>query len=272
MASEDNSILKFPPKALSFDVFGTVVDWRKSVTAKLMDSAASKISIALSSKDTSDRDDGRMLKLEEQDWNVFAQDWRNTYKQFTRNFVPGETEWRDIDTHHYLSLIDLLKERELDGIYTDAEVKDISLIWHFLDPWEDSSSGIRKLGSTFITCTLSNGNISLLEDLNKHGDLCFKKLQSSANFKAYKPHPSTYQGAAKAMDLATSEVAMVAAHLNDLKAARSCGFKTIYIERKREEDWKTDSEEYRDAKSFVDMWVKEGEGGLLEVARRFGCE
>ena len=212
------------------------------------------------------------MKLQNQDWAAFAQEWRETYSSFVEKFVPGESEWRDIDTHHYLSLLKLLEKHGLDGIYTEDEVKDISLVYHFLDPWKDSSVGIHRLGSKFITSSLSNGNSSLLKDLEKHGNLGFKKLQSSADFKAYKPHPTVYTGAARALGLEPGEVAMVAAHLADLKAARDCGFQTIYVERKREEDWAPEQEEYQNAKSWVDMWVKESEDGLIEVARRFGCE
>lgn len=214
----------------------------------------------------------RLSQLHDEDWGRFAQEWRDTYYAFTKDFVPGKTEWRDIDTHHHLSLIDLLKKWQLDGLYTPDEVKELSLVWHFLDPWDDSSAGIHKLDTKFITSTLSNGNQSLLADLQKHGNLGFKKLQSSGDFKAYKPHPTVYLGAAKTMGLEPQEVAMVAAHLGDLKAARGCGFRTIYVDRSREEAWSVDSEEYRDAKTWVDMWVKEGEGGFLKVARRFGIE
>jgi 2-haloacid dehalogenase len=212
------------------------------------------------------------FRLSDKDWGRFAQEWRNSYKEFVHGFIPGRTEWRDIDTHHYLSLVSLLQKWQLQDLYTESEVKGLSLIWHFLDPWTDSSRGLHKLGSQFITSTLSNGNQSLLQDLNSHGDLGFKKLQSSADFEAYKPHPSVYRGAAKAMNLEPSEVAMVAAHLADLKAARGCGFKTIYVERPGEEDWKLESEEYEDAKTWVDMWVTSADDGFLEVAKRFGIE
>jgi 2-haloacid dehalogenase len=197
--------------------------------------------------------------------------WRNSYKKFTKGFVPGESEWRDIDTHHHLALIYLLKKWQLEGLYTEDEVKGLNLVWHYLDPWIDSSAGLHKLGTKFVTSTLSNGNQSLLKDLNEHGNLGFGKLQSSADFKAYKPHPSVYLGAAKAMGVEPAEVAMVAAHLSDLKAARGLGFKTIYVERK-EEDWKPDQEEYKYAKTWVDLWVKEEEDGFNQVARRFGIE
>lgn len=263
-------ILKTPPKALTFDVFGTVVNWRETVTATLIQCAAAQTSSSSQSASLSPELRVRLSKLTNEDWGKFAQEWRDTYKKFVREFVPGETEWRDIDTHHHLSLIDLLKKWDLEDLYTEDEVETLSLIWHYLDPWADSSAGIHKLGTKFITSTLSNGNPSLLKDLQKHGNLGFKKLQSSADFKAYKPHPSTYLGAAKAMGFEPGEVAMVAAHLNDLKAARSCGFRTIYVEREREEDWSPGQEQYQDAKSWVDIWVKEEGDGFLEVAKRFG--
>lgn len=212
----------------------------------------------------------RLSQLSDEDWGKFAAEWRNTYKVFVRGFKPGESEWKDIDTHHYESLIRLLKEWELEGLYSDDEVKDLSLIWHYLDPWRDSSSGLRRLNEKFITSTLSNGNQSLLKDLSKHGQLGFQKLQSSADFKAYKPHPSVYKGAAEVMGLQPSEIALVAAHLSDLKAARSCGFRTIYVERANEEDMPLDGPDYQDAKTWVDMWVSVKEDGFVEVARRFG--
>jgi 2-haloacid dehalogenase len=216
----------------------------------------------------------RLSKLTDQDWAQFAQEWRNSYKNFVKDFVPGETEWRDIDTHHHLALIDLLKKWQLEGLYTEDEVKELSLIWHHLDPWADTAAGLHKLGTKFDTSTLSNGHRSLVKDLNEHGKLGFKRLQTSTDFKAYKPHPSVYLGAAKTMgvDPGKGEIAMVACHLNDLAAARGLGFKTIYVERKQEEDWSPEQQEYKDAKTWVDMWVKEEEEGFVEVARRFGIE
>ncbi|TVY83778.1 (S)-2-haloacid dehalogenase [Lachnellula suecica] len=269
MASD---LLHNPPKALTFDVFGTVVDWRKTVTSTLINSAAVKTSSSSRLANLSPDVRSRLTKLTDQDWARFAQEWRNTYKKFTKGFVPGETEWRDIDTHHHLSLIGLLKEWHLEGVYTADEVKELSLIWHYLDPWADTSAGLHKLGTKFVTSTLSNGNQSLLKDLNEHGNLGFRKLQSSADFGAYKPHPTVYLGAAKVLDAepAKGEIAMVACHLNDLHAARGQGFKTIYVERADEEDWSPEQKEYKEAKSWVDMWVKLDEDGFLEVARRFG--
>ncbi|KAH6674384.1 S-2-haloacid dehalogenase 1 [Halenospora varia] len=263
MSSPHYDIFKTPPKALTFDVFGT------TVTSRLIDSAAAKVSSSSKSADLSPEIRKRVSELIDEDWGQFAQEWRESYYKFTHGYVPGESEWRDIDTHHRLSLIDLLQKWQLEELYTDDEVQDLSLVWHFLDPWSDSSAGLHKLGSKFETSTLSNGNQSLLKDLNEHGHLGFKKIQSAADFMAYKPHPSVYQGAAKAMALDTSEVAMVAAHLSDLKGARGCGFRTIYVERKGEERWKPHSDEYKDAKTWVDIWISEDEDGFLEVAKKF---
>lgn len=261
-----------PPKALSFDIFGTVVDWRSTVTEVLVLSAVGKISALQDSSETPPAVRERLVKLRAEDWAQFAQDWRNSYKEFVSSYDPSEDEWMDIDTHHHISLNALLREWGLEGLYTEDEVEDLSKVWHFLDPWKDSAPGLQKLGTRFITSTLSNGNQSLLKDLNKHGKLGFQKLQSSGDFKAYKPHPSVYKKAAAAMGLQPGEVAMVAAHLGDLKAARDCGFRTIYVERKQEEDWAKDSDQYADAKKWVDLWVSEDEEGFLEVARRFGIE
>jgi 2-haloacid dehalogenase len=272
MSSTNNDIIEKPPRALTFDVFGTVVDWRKTVTSTLIYSAAGKISSSSRSAALSPAVRLRLSEMRDEEWGQFAQEWRNSYKKFVKEFVPGETAWRDIDSHHHVSLIHLLKKWELEGLYAEDEVEELSLVWHYLDPWTDSSAGLEKLGTKFVTSTLSNGNQSLLKDLVKHGVLRFKKLQSSADFKAYKPDPSVYKGAAKAMGVAPEEVAMVAAHLSDLKAARGCGFRTIYVERSLEEDWKPEQEEYKDAKTWVDLWVTEEEDGFLEVARRFGLK
>lgn len=242
----------------------------------LVTCAASKISSSSRSNELSPSIRLRLSQLKAQDWGRFAQEWRNSYGAFTKNFNPEEDEWIDIDTHHHTSLIDLLQKWDLEGLYSDDEIVDLSRIWHFLDPWKDSSAGIKKLNTKFVTSSLSNGNHALQVDLNKHAQLGFKMLQSAEDFKAYKPHPSTYRGGAKkalgvgGADLDMGEVAMVAAHLGDLEAARSLGMRTIFVERPQEED--KDAPLYEEAKSWVDMWVTEEQDGFLEVARRFGIE
>ncbi|KAI1389691.1 haloacid dehalogenase [Hypoxylon trugodes] len=256
-------------KALTFDVFGTVVDHRTTVCQELIKRAREKIeSPAYSS--LPEQSQTRLEAMTEDDWAKFGQEWRYSYYVFTRSFVPGESEWKDIDTHHYDALHVLLRNWGLTGIYAEDEVRLLSRVWHNLKPWDDSAAGIQLLGTRLVTSTLSNGNHEILQDLNAYGDLGFREIISTADFGAYKPHPSTYLGAAEALGLRPEEVAMVAAHLGDLAAARSNGLRTIYVERPQEEAWGSDDPRYKEACGWVDIWVAEGEGGFLEVARRLG--
>ena len=112
---------------------------------------------------------------------------------------------------------------------------------------------------------MSNGNLSLLEDMAAHAKMEFTHLFSAEMFKSYKPSPKVYLGAAEKMGLKPAECCMVAAHLGDLKAAKSNGFRTVYVERPQEErDPELGDED------FVDVWVKEGEEGFLTAAERLG--
>ncbi|KAH8881625.1 haloacid dehalogenase [Thozetella sp. PMI_491] len=257
-------------KALTFDVFGTVVDWRFSVEEALGREAANKIQSASFAALPSEVQ-GRAKSLTADDWAAFAQEWRNSYGRFTLGFQPGVTPWKDVDTHHRDSLLELLDKWGVPGLYDADEVERLSKIWHFLRPWPDSSEGIHKLGTKLVTATLSNGNQSLLKDLNQFGDLGFQRILSAEDFQAYKPNPATYLGACKALGLEPSQVAMVAAHLGDLLSARSYGLRTIYVERPREEA-KNDPEveRYRADNSTIDLWVNGDEEGFVEVARRLG--
>jgi len=255
-------------KALTFDVCGTVVNWRQSVVDELILRAHRKLAIL--PDDSYLRD--RLLQTENWcsiDWSGFAQQWRDANRCFTLGYVPEVRTWKSVDEHHRGSLLQLLRELRLEDLYTDAELTSLSLVWHRLPPWDDSSAGLRALNSQhIITSTLSNGNISLLQDLADFGSLPFQHLLSAETFKAYKPNRATYLGAAQALGVDIGEVAMVSAHLSDLKAARGCGMKTIYVERPQEEVWCEYDELYKDAKTWVDMWVAQDEGGLEEVARR----
>ncbi|KAI8633871.1 haloacid dehalogenase [Xylariaceae sp. FL1651] len=254
-------------KALTFDVFGTVVDWRSTVRSELIKRAQNKLGSPASST-LSKPLQARLQEISNDDWGRFADEWRAMYGQFTSNFVPGETEWKDIDAHHYDSLNDLLQRWGVADVYTDDEVRSLACIWHYLRPWDDSALGIQRLGTRYLTCTLSNGNRSLLEDLNSHGSLGFKRIISTADFGAYKPHPSTYLGAVDALRCRPNEVAMVAAHLGDLRAARANGLRTVYVERDGEETWPLDDGRWNDAHEWVDMWISQGEEGFVELARR----
>ena len=126
MSSSKNDILTTPPKALTFDVFGTVVDWRKTVTLTLIRNAAAKILSSSKSAGLSPAVRLQLSKYTDQDWGQFAQEWRNSYKEFVHNFIPGETEWKDVDTHHYEGLLELLTKWKLEGLYTKAETEDLA--------------------------------------------------------------------------------------------------------------------------------------------------
>lgn len=257
-------------KGLTFDVFGTVVNWRISVE----DALSSALTTKLASSDFQVLPPGLQTRAQTladtADWApTFAQQWRNAYSKFTQSFKAGETAWKDIDAHHHDSLIELLDKWELSGLYTPAEISELSLVWHRLQPWPDSGEGIAALNALgLVTATLSNGNTSLLTDLNEYGGLGFQKIISAEDFKAYKPDPKTYLGAAEKIGVGPGEVAMVAAHLGDLDAARKNGLRTIYVEREKEEAWDVEDERYTAAKEWVDLWVGVNEGGFVEVAKR----
>ena len=124
----------------------------------------------------------------------------------------------------------------------------------------------------FTTATLSNGNVSLLQDLQRHGSLPFTHLFSAENFGAHKPSPQVYHGAANQLGLDPAQCTMVAAHLKDLKAAKSCGLRTIYVERELEEAWSADEVAKAKKDGFVDIWIDINTGGIIEVAKRLGIE
>ncbi|KAJ4863042.1 haloacid dehalogenase-like hydrolase domain-containing protein [Trichoderma breve] len=255
-------------KALLFDVFGTVVDWRSSVT----DEISLRIFRKLSSQENPlpATLKARLEGLTQKDWDRFIQEWRDSYSAFTRSFNKDTDPWKSVDEHHHDSLVELLEKWDLEGLFTETEIESLSLVWHRLTPWPDSADGLAELGRRYATGTLSNGNTSLLRDLADFGGLSFHKIFCAETFKAYKPDPAVYLGAVRALGLQPEEVALVATHLGDLHAARACSLRTIYVERDREEAWGKEEERYIEAKNWVDLWVTEGENGLLTVAEKLG--
>lgn len=256
-------------RALFFDVFGTVVEWRRCVTKAL--SAAAQRALDDPSKDLPVAVRDIASALSERDWLRVAEDWRRSYGEFTSTFDSSK-EFVSVDQHHYSALQDLLRRQGVRDLFDEDELWDLTLSWHRLDPWPDSVAGLELLNQTFDTATLSNGNMSLLQDLKQHGSLPFTHLVSSEMFGAYKPSPKVYHGAAQRLGLDPSQCALVAAHLSDLKAAKSCGFQTVYVERKLEEAWSTDQVEQAKADGFVDLWIGLDTDGFVEVARRFGIQ
>ncbi|KAI4120744.1 MAG: hypothetical protein LQ338_006798 [Usnochroma carphineum] len=267
-----------PPKALLFDVFGTLVDWRTTVSYTLSHQAA----LALNSPSSPSLPPAVRLFASTISWPDFAQEWRDTYKSFTKAHSSpstaksqGKSAFKTVDQHNYDSLVRLLAEHNLTGLWDADQLYSISRIWHFLDPWVDTSPALHDLSKSFVLCTLSNANVALLRDLAHHADLPFSRILSAEHFGAYKPSPAVYNGAAEHLGLQSSQCALVAAHLGDLKAARECGFQTIYVERVDEEDWSVEQVGQARREGWVDMWIGLEDrrcsalAGLCEVRGRF---
>jgi 2-haloacid dehalogenase len=200
-------------KALVFDVFGTVVDWRGSIIRE---------GVALGR--------GRKLKV---DWPAFADAWRAGYRPAMARVRSGELPWTKIDDLHRMILDDLLRRFPL-GRLSANEIAHLNRVWHRLRPWPDARAGLAKLKRRHVIATLSNGNVALLTNLAKHAKLPWDCILSAEVVRHYKPDPETYLGAADLLGVKPGELMMVAAHKDDLHAARACGLKTAFVPRPRE--------------------------------------
>ena len=197
-------------KALTFDVFGTVVDWRSSIIKELNSFGESKGIIA--------------------DWEAFADKWRGGYAPAMNQVRKGEIPWKTIDELHRMVLDQLLNEFEITGL-SEREKVHINKAWHRLTPWPDSVEGLSRLKQKYIIATLSNGNISLLVNMAKHSGLPWDVILSSELARHYKTDKEVYLSAAALLDLRPEEIMMCAAHQDDLLAAQALGLKTAYISR-----------------------------------------
>jgi len=200
-------------KALVFDVFGTVVDWRGSIIREGQ---------AL----------GRRKKLQV-DWAAFADAWRAGYKPAMARVRSGELPWTKIDALHRMILDDLLRQFA-PGSFAEDEIAHLNRVWHRLQPWPDARAGLAKLKRRHVIATLSNGNVALLTNMAKRAKLPWDCILSAEVVRHYKPDPQTYLGAADLLGVEPGELMMVAAHKEDLHAARACGLKTAYVPRPRE--------------------------------------
>jgi len=234
---------EFHVKALAFDVFGTVVDWRSSIIRECEALGKRKGMI--------------------RDWARFADEWRRGYAPAMNLVRKGELPWTNIDTLHRMVLDRLLSEFEIEDL-TEEEKDDLNRAWHRLSPWPDSVRGIERLRTRFIVASLSNGNVSLLVDMAKNAGLPWDCVLSSELARHYKPDREVYLMAATLLGLEPDEVMMTAAHRDDLEAARSFGLKTAFISRplefgtERKADTASQGEFDVVAESIIDLAQKLG--------------
>jgi 2-haloacid dehalogenase len=200
-------------KALVFDVFGTVVDWRGSIIAE--GEAWGK---------------ARGLTI---DWGRFADRWRAGYAPSMDKVRKGQLPWTKLDALHRAILDELLKEFGITGL-TEEEKDSWNRVWHRLKPWPDSVAGLARLKRKFTIATLSNGNVSLLADMAKHSGLPWDLILSAELARHYKTDREVYLTAVELLSLKPAEVMMTAAHRNDLAAARACGLSTGFLDRPAE--------------------------------------
>ena len=194
------------PQLLVFDIFGTVVDWHGSIVREM-----------------------RLLHPQV-DADAFAREWRAGYRPALQRVMSGELGWTRVDELHRMILDEILPRHGLAHL-DEAQRDHLNRVWHRLAPWPDAVEGLTRLKSRFLVSTLSNGNVGLLTRMAKRADLPWDCILSAEVFRAYKPDPAVYLGAARVFDLAPEAVMMVAAHHDDLAAARECGLQTAYIER-----------------------------------------
>ena len=197
-------------KAMTFDVFGTVVDWRSSIIRG-----------------------GEQLTVRtgiEVDWPRFADAWRAGYGPAMRRVRSGELPWTRIDDLHRMILDGLIPEFGLTAL-DEAARDDLNRVWHRLSPWPDTVSGLTRLRTRYVLASLSNGNVALLVNMAKHSGLPWDAVLSAELAHQYKPDPEVYLTAADLLGLEPEQVMMVAAHKGDLRAAAALGFKTAYVPR-----------------------------------------
>lgn len=192
-------------RALCFDVFGTVVDWYGSIAAEVQ-----RLGLPV-------------------DPGAFALAWRAGYAPAMQEVRSGALPWTSVDGLHRRILDRLLAER---GLALDESARAaLNRVWHRLQPWRDSAAGLLRLKADCVVTTLSNGNLSLLVNLARHGGLPWDAVLSAELFGHYKPDREVYLGAARLLDLPPSSVMLVAAHPDDLRAAAACGLRTAYVPR-----------------------------------------
>ena len=223
-------------KALSFDVFGTVVDWRSSIIAE-----------------------GKQLNAQwgwGLNWKDFADRWRELYQPSMEEVRTGRRDWVILDTLHRESLLQLLQEFGCEGVSEDR-IDHINRMWHRLKPWPDVVEGMERLRKNYILATLSNGNVALLVNMAKFSGLPWDAVLGAEVAQSFKPMPEAYRTTTRMLGLAPEECMMVAAHNQDLQAASRLGFQTAFVSRPLEygPEQKTDLEAQGDYNIVADDFI-----------------
>ncbi|KAL1722881.1 HAD-like domain-containing protein [Schizophyllum commune] len=204
-------------EVLLFDVFGTVVDWYGTIKAELA------------------RTGEQYGPSGSEDWHSFVREWRWKYDEKTDEIAASNSvEFLTVDEMQRKHLDEILGSPQYAhiGKCWDKDVRDrLNGVWHRLDGWPDSSSGLYALKKDYIIATLSNGNVRLLVNMAKHADLPWDAVFAGDIFGSYKPSPKVYLGAPKLLNLPPERCAMVAMHIEDLRGAAKNGLKTIYVRR-----------------------------------------
>src|SRR5918999_4482455 len=201
-------------RACLFDVFGTVVDWRTSVSRDL---AAF----------------GKQKAIDGVDWLEFAVEWRKLYQPSMEDVRSGRRAFTILDVLHRESLDKLIARYRITGL-SEADIDHMNRAWHRLDPWPDVVEGLKRLKSKLIIAPCSNGNIAVMVNLAKRAGLPWDCILGAETARAYKPMPDAYLRSCAQLGLAAGSVMMVAAHNNDLKAAKAQGMKTAFVARPKE--------------------------------------
>lgn len=197
-------------RALLFDTFGTVVDWRGGLISSMLAWGS--------------------VHGIEADWPGLVDAWRGAYRPSMDAVRTGEREWADLDVLQRESL-EILAPKfgapGLDGALLDELVR----MWHELPPWPDSVDGLHRLRARYMIAPLSNGHVALLVRMAKVAGITWDTVFGADVFRHYKPDPATYLGATALLGCQPSEMLMVAAHPSDLDAAANCGLRTCYVSR-----------------------------------------
>ena len=200
-------------KACVFDTFGTVLDWRGSISRQVADFAKSK------------GVDG--------DWDEFADQWRGFYYKYTSEIGLGKRQYLSIDYIHRIGLEELAPEFGFPAL-TEEEKVHLLGAWRKLEPWPDSVEGLSKLKTKFLISPLSNSDFGMMTEMSKHAGLPWDAIIAAELAQTYKPSPTTYLLAPKLYGFEPHQVLMCAAHVLDLKAARNAGLSTAFIARPNE--------------------------------------